>query len=123
MKILLNDELSQKHVRSIQSTPANQDVNLSVEYMSTVSCEERAAAIFSLLLLLEHRDYWNRKDCFLADWADSKTLKWCITAVNENLNIISSETDKKLLCFGSKESSMQFFETFNTLIYAAKDLL
>jgi hypothetical protein len=85
--------------------------------------EKRASAIFSLLLLLEHRDYWNRKDDFIADWTDTESKKWCITFINERVDIICTYTNKKLLYFRNKESGAQFLETFCNLIHNANDLL
>lgn len=128
MKIRLNEEIKHDQMKPIHKDNPLSAINsvLSKKTLGDipiVKSEERASAIFSLLLLLEHRDHWNWKDDFQINWADSETKKWCITVVNDQLNIINTFTNKKLLCFGNKESSMQFLETFYKLIDTAKDLL
>lgn len=128
MKIRLNEEIKRHQMKPIHNDNPISVKNSVLSKKSLVDIplvksEERARAIFSLLLLLEHRDHWNWNDGFQIDWTDSETKKWCITVVNDQVNIINTFTNKKLLCFGNKVSSMQFLETFYKLIDTAKDLL
>lgn len=123
MKISLKKQVQSTKVKQITSLTSSVLVDKSPVYIPKVKSEERANAIFSLLLLLEHRDHWNWKEGYTVDWEDSNTIKWCITFINDKPNLINTNRIKKLLSFGSKESSEQFLETFNQLIYSAKDLL
>lgn len=127
MKIHLNDLIKLNQMKPIQNVNShsikNRNSQISRFDIPLVKSEERASAIFSLLLLLEHRDHWNWKDDFMVDWTDCETKKWCITVINDQIDIINTYSNKKLLSFGTKESSLQFLETFNKLIYTAKDLL
>lgn len=107
----------------VLSSPISARSNESLINIPMVKSEERANAIFSLLVLLEHRDHWNWNDGSIVDWANSRTKKWCITVVDDQLDIIITFTNKKLLSFGNKESSVEFLETFCKLIEKAKDLL
>jgi|SRR5690606_6099083 len=104
---------------------SNSDVKLTKLVVDTtiIKSEDRAKAILSLLLLLEHRDHWNSKDSYTVDWMDDSTIKWCITTVNNDITIINTNMYKKLLCFGNKESCMYFLESFRELIDSAKDLI
>lgn len=123
----VNEQFKKSKMRLIQGVDSiptiDENVNASLDHIPIVKSDERAKAIFSLLLLLEHRDHWNWRDGFIVDWTDCETKKWCITVINDKLDIIISFTNKKLLCFGNKESSTQFLETFSRMIDTAKDLL
>lgn len=128
MKIHYNEQSKNHQMKTISSknelsSASNVRHKKSFVNIPIVKSEERAKAIFSLLVLLEHRDHWNWNDGFMVDWTDSETNKWCITEINDQIDIINTSTNKKLLSFRNKESSIQFLETFNKLIYTAKDLL
>lgn len=124
MKMILKEETRNKQSIKIQTLGSKGLAKRkSNDSIPIVSCEERASAVYSLLLLLEHRDYWNQKDNFHVDWTDGKTVKWCITSINDEMEIVKTNTNKKLLGFGSKESSLQFLETFCLLIQKAKELI
>lgn len=124
----LNEKIKQVQMNPIKkvdvlSSPTNARSNESLVIIPMVKSEERAKAIFSLLLLLEHRDHWNWNDGSIIDWTNSGTKKWCITVVDDQLDIINTFTNKKLLSFGNKETSVEFLETFYILIEKARDLL
>lgn len=128
MKILLNDQKKLRQLKPIQKFSSYSVKNsIPIKKLGNdiplIKSEERASAIFSLLLLLEHRDHWNWKEGVKVDWKDAETKKWCITVINDQINIINTFSNKKLLSFGTKESSLQFLETFTKLIDTAKDLL
>lgn len=124
MKIILNEESGNKQPIKTQTSQCKMHTKIkATDNCSIVSSAERASEIFSLLFLLEHRDHWNRKDNFNVDWTDAQMVKWCITYVNNKLEIIQTDSNKKILSFGSKESCVQFLETFDHLINIAKDLL
>src|SRR5690606_1977775 len=124
MKIHLNDLIKLNQMQPIQNVNPhsikNRNSQISRFDIPLVKSEERASAIFSLLLLLEHRDHWNWKDDFMVDWTDRETKKGCITVINQQIDIINTYRSKILLSVGPNEPSLQFLESFNKLIYTAK---
>ena len=70
----VNEQFKKSKMRLIQGVDSiptiDENVNASLDHIPIVKSDERAKAIFSLLLLLEHRDHWNWRDGFIVDWTD-----------------------------------------------------
>lgn len=57
------------------------------------------------------------------NWFDSKTKKWVIECVNDNITSMTYMQTSKVLSFQSEEIRDRFLENFRDLIEEAKELI
>ena len=96
------------------------NVNMVTDHINDipVGLGKPMLALMQLLVCREiYRQGWK------PNWYDSKTKKWVIECVNNNITSMTYMQTSKVLSFQSEEIRDQFLENFKDLIEEAKELI